>query len=667
MFRPFEIAALAALIALPRPGAAQSQDPHDPAHREVDQIVVTASPLDRTSEELAVPVTILDREQVLLHLQPTLGETLSREPGITSTGFAFGASRPVIRGQEAVRVKVSENGIRAHDVSDLSPDHGVPVNPLTAQRVEIVRGPATVRYGGTAIGGVVNMLTNRVPRVLPERLSGEFYTEYGFRPSLRQGALVLEGGQGPLAVHLDAMRAESSDFQGGSGVNSGLSNSDVEGWSYAAGASLFGDPGRIGLAVGRFGNEYGSPGEETFIDLDKTFAQFELDWEAEALPGISSVRFRGANSDYEHDEVVIGEGVASTFENSEIEGRIEFVHEPLLGLNGAFGVHMRQRDFEAGGEGEEFLDPTDTDTWAVFLFEELVLSQRLRLQLGLRQEWTSLAGRDASGTRRTPEFQPYSASLGVVFDPRDTLSIGLTLSAVQRAPAVIELFASGPHEATQTFETGDPGIDEERSISADLVVRGNWGRVSGELAGFYLDYSNYIFGQKTGNTCDEMGMCIAGPGEELDELIYLEDDATFYGGEARANVELFELLGGHVGIDAQLDVVRGRLDNGNVPRQPPMRYGTGLHFSHDRLSARVGFLRHRKQRRNADFETETGAYTSWDAQATVRLLEQGERALDLSVIGSNLTNERGRNAVNIRKDEVPVSGRLIRVALRGSF
>lgn len=410
----------------------------------------------------------------------------------------------------------------------------------------------------------------------------------------------------------------------------------------------------------------GIPGEEAFIDLDKTFAQFELDWEAAALPGISSVRFRGANSDYEHDEVVIGEGVASTFENTEIEGRIEFVHEPLLGLNGAFGVYMRQRDFEAGGEGEEFLDPTDTDTWAVFLFEDLVLSHRLRLQLGLRQEWTSLAGRDASGTRRTPEFQPYSASLGVVFDPRDTLSIGLTLSAVQRAPAVIELFASGPHEATQTFETGDPGIDEERFPRTWSCAATGVACPESSPASTWTTRTTSS-ARRPATPATRWACCIAGPGEELDELIYLEDDATFYGGEARANVELFELLGGHVGIDAQLDVVRGRLDNGNVPRQPPMRYGTGLHFSHDRLSARVGFLRHRKQRRNADFETETGAYTSWDAQATVRLLEQGERALDLSVIGSNLTNERGRNAVNIRKDEVPVPGRLIRVALRGSF
>ena len=217
------------------------------------------------------------------------------------------------------------------------------------------------------------------------------------------------------------------------------------------------------------------------------------------------------------------------------------------------------------------------------------------------------------------------------------------------------------------FEIGDPRIDEERSYSADLVVRGEWGRFAGELAGFYADYSNYIFGQKTGRTCDEEGMCMVGPGEELDELIYLEDDATFYGGEARANVDLFDLLGGHIGVDAQYDIVRGRLDSGNVPRQPPVRYGSGLHFSHDRLSARLGFLRHRKQRRNGEFETETGGYTSWDAHIAIRLLERGDRALDLSVIGSNLTNERGRNSVNIRKDEVPVPGRLVRVALRGSF
>lgn len=657
------------LLVLGLPGPGRAEGPHDPDHQThpVDEVVVTATPLDRGSDELAVPVTVLGRDQVLSHLKSSLGETLASEPGMAATGFAPGASRPVIRGQDAVRVRVLENGIGAHDVSTVSPDHGVPVNPLTAQRVEVMRGPSTLRYGGGAIGGVVNALTNRVPRYLPDGpLEGELYAGYGFGLRGRDGAFVLEGAQGPVAWHLDGVRSKSGDYTAPDGLSGDVDNSELDAYSISGGAAWISDQGRLGFAASRFRNDYGIPEEDATIELWKNYWQFEGDWNA-PVALVDSIRLRAATSNYEHDEVLPGVGTAATFDNDEWEGRLELLHRPVGPLTGALGFHLSRRDFEAGGEGEEYLDPTDTDFWALYAFEELPVSDVLALQFGARTEHADVQGTPAVGPKQTRSFHPLSGSVGVLFDATEHVSAGLTFSAMQRALDSVELYASGPHEATQTFEIGDPDLDEETSLSADLNLRGNWERLSGELNLFYIDYDDYTYGMLTGNTCDADGNCIPGPGQELDELFYVQDDATFYGGEFRSTVDILETLGGHLGADVQLDVVRGRLDHGNVPRQPPVRYGAGLHFSREGFDARLGFVRHREQKWQAQNETETSGYTNWNAFARYRIYDSAERTLDLGLTATNLLDERGRNSVNIRKDEVVLPGRIVRVALHGSF
>lgn len=619
------------LTALLLPHSAAAQQSHGAHHDDIDEIVVTASPLAREASRTAITTDVINREHLLDEMGSTLGETLSREPGIATTGFATGASRPVIRGQDAHRVRILENGIGAHDASDVSPDHGVPVNPLAARRVEVLHGPATLRYGGVAVGGVVNVLTERVPRTPAEALlSGEFLLGAEDGTERKDAALLLEGGSGAFAWHIDGVLRDMKNFESAEGE---VENSDADGDALAVGGAWVGEKMRFGIAHARFTNEYGIPAGHDAIDLEKD--NWKLEWDAiDPLPGFTRLSVRGGLSDYQHTEFEReahgedgddhGEGDdhgdegdehdagedgddhdedehadedahahgPSYFDDEEYELRMEALHAPLLEgkLEGAFGFHLMRRELEVsltGAEeehhdedeedehaGEEddhdeeddehlhegegnFLYPTDVRTWALYVFEELALSERLSLELGARYENVEVSGTEITrlfeddgnfalqelhheddhdvqspgmmpggspgmtgmeeeeearhfehemGARTTRSFNPFSVSLGAVYRPSDDFSATLRLASVERAPGPVELFYGGEHHATNTFEVGDPGLGVEAARSAELNFRLRRERFSGKLSLFYTDYSDYISGRFTGyEVLDETG------------------------------------------------------------------------------------------------------------------------------------------------------------------
>ncbi len=645
----------------------------EPEHTEEqasDPIIVTPSPLPRTSEELAVPVTVLDADHVKSHVGTTVGETLRNEPGITTSSFSAGSSRPVIRGQDTFRVRVLDDGLGSHDVSPISADHGVPVNPLTAERIEVVRGPATLRYGGGAIGGVVNVISNRVPRQLLETpATGEVRLGYDTGSRGRDAALLFEGSHGSFAYHLDAVTRDSDDYDV-AGEGRKQRNSDTDAWSGSLGLAWIGEQGRLGFGYSKFENVYGIPIppdelEGVSIDLDKKSWDFEADL-YEPISWLPELRFRGRYSDYDHDEVEDGAAL-STFDNDEWEGRLEAVHQPFGPFRGAVGLQHRDVDLRAAGEGRELLAPTQTNTLALYVYEDAQLGEDMVLQLGARIERTEVQGTPADDRRRRRGYVPLSASAGMVYNIADPLQLGLTLSATQRAPDALELFARGPHEADETFQVGDPSLDEETSFAADLLLRGTWNRLLFEASLFAYRYDDFVFGRKTGRTCDEMGACIVGPGEELDELLFTQEDATFLGSELLVRFDLGECLGGRIGLDGQLDFVRARLDRtGDVPRIPPLRWGGGVSYRNTRFQARVGFLHHEQQSDVGDFESTTSGFTMVDATATLRVHE-GRTPVDLTLTGKNLLNAKARNAVSFNRDDVVLPGRTLRVGVDLGF
>ena len=637
-----------------------------------EEIVVTASPLERSADELAAPVRVLTRDELVDQAGSTLGESLRSEPGVTASSFTAGASRPVIRGQDQLRVRVLENGVGTGDLSAISPDHGVAINPLATQRVEVVRGPATLRYGGGAIAGVVNAITSRIPTAPAGRpLAAELYSAYGTGSRQRNLAGLAEGDMGPVSWHVDLLNLDSRDFDipGSPGTQP---NTFTDGYAFSGGAAWIGERLRIGGSITRNRNDYGIPAPEdpaapSSISLEQDHYAFELDASPRS-EWLEQIRVRGAFTEYVHDEVVRGEGITSSFDNEDLEIRAEAVHAELGGFEGALGAQVQTVRFAATGEGGELLPPSKTERVGLYLFESRALTDRLDLELGARLERVRIDGTDLAGNDAARSFNPASASLSLLYGLSDIWGLGLTVSSAQRAPDALELFSQGPHDATETFELGDPDHDEETSRTVDLSLRGESGRLSLQLNLFYTDYSNFTFGRFTGSSRDEDGTRFSDPDSgELRDLVYTQDDATFKGAEAKLGFDLLELGDGVVSLGVQGDFVRARLSSGDVPRIPPYRWGAELAYASSRLSARIGFLRAGAQRDLADFESRTSGYTTVDGSIRLQLAGTAERPIDLTLSVRNLTNERGRNHVSFKKENVLLPGRDIRVGVHMRF
>ena len=659
---------------------ADNNDSHAHEHRHEDHgvaetIVVTGTPLEHDRDEVAIPVDVVDRSELLEHLGSTLGETLAGVPGIATTGFAGGASRPVIRGQDAYRTEVLEDGLGTQDVSRESPDHAVPFNPLAARRIEIIRGPAILRYGGGASAGVVNAITNRIPDRLPqEEISGEVFAGIGTVANERDLAASLDARVGSFAFHGDGLLRTSNDYSIPNDNRPRVqSGTDTESFSGSIGWAYFhDDSARIGFAYTRVENDYGIPeaGESVEIDMQTDRFRFEGDLHA-PLEGIRQIRVRGVYSDYEHDELADGD-VGQTYRNKEFEGRLEIVHEPVMGFLGAVGIQGKTRDFRAKGEAAEFLAPTDTTMGALYLYEEREILDDLTGEIGFRLEVNEVDGRDANDRRRDRTFTPLSGSIGLVSFPTDWLSVGATGAVGQRAPSQVELLARGAHEATSTFEIGDPKLDEETSYSGELRAKVTIDRLRFEWAGFATRYDDFIYGELTGLTVDEDGNSVAPTDPDaLDQLLYTERNAVFYGTEASGELDLLYFEPGTIGIDGRFDFVRARFTAGHdrdVPRIVPIRWGGGLFWDSDSLVARVGFLRTEPQSNTGAFETSTKSFTFLNASIVYRRSFLDDLVpVEISVVGRNLNDVRGRNHVSFNKDDVLLPGRSVRFGLRVSF
>jgi iron complex outermembrane receptor protein len=645
---------------------------HD-EHEVTETIVVTASPLEHDRDELAIPVDRVERSELLENLGSTLGESISHIPGIASSGFAAGASRPIVRGQDAYRSEVLEDGLRTQDVSRESPDHGIPVNPLAARRVEILRGPATLRYGGGASAGVVNVITNRVPDRLPSRgFQGEVFGGIGLAANERDLAATLDGAHGPVAWHVDGLLRRSNDYAiPNNGSPSVQRGSSVESFTGAVGAAYIHDIGRFGFSYTRAENQYDLPNPDESVEIDMNTDRFRFEGDLNPpVEGVREIRVRGVYSDYEHDEIADGV-TGQTFRNKEFEGRVEILHEPLLGLTGALGVHARTRNFRGEGEAAEFLAPADTNTAAVYLYEERDLADGLTAEMGVRIEHTNVKGDDADGIRRDRNFVPISGALSLASVPTDWLTIGIRGAISQRAPSQVELLARGAHEATQTFEIGDPRLDEETSYTGDFRVelRGLRGRL--EWSGFVTQYEDYIFASLTGNVVDESGNPIAPTDPDaLDELFYDGRDAFFYGTELSGDLDVLELDLGTIGLDGRFDFVRARFTNGrdrNLPRIVPIRWGGNVFFETESFDARIGFARTEAQERTGQFERPTSSYTYLNAALVYRMELGGRIRLEWIATARNLTDVRGHNHLAFNKEDVVLPGRSFRFGLRARF
>lgn len=648
-----------------------------------DEVVVSAGAAPRRQLEVAQPVTVLSGEELDQNREATLGETLAREPGVSSTYFGPGASRPVIRGLGGDRVRMLSDGLGSADASNLSPDHAVSIEPQNAERIEVLRGPATLLYGSTAVGGVVNVLDSRIPRYLPEEpVSGTLDLSYGSAADERAGAVELVGGSGRVAWHGAYSRRETDDVEipGYAALDPAeraeqrrgvLANSALDNESASAGLTWIRESFNVGLSYSGFDSLYGIPGghgeEEEAVRVDLEQRRYDFRAEVNRPFGLfQGAKLRLGSADYEHRELE-GTAVGTRFLDDSWESRLELVQKERSGWRGSVGVQLAASDFSALGD-EAFVPPSETTSGALFAFQELALGgsreaadgeqsggERWLLQLGGRLERQEI---DVTGNLPDRSSDGFSTSAGIVFQPGAGYSAALSLARSERLPTSTELYANGPHAATRTFEIGSPDLDKETSLGVDLSLHKRTGRVTGTLNLFANRFDQYVFERFNGAVEDG-----------LDVVVFDQQDAEFAGAELQGLVSLLQTAGGlHMDLTFGGDYVRARLaDSGEpLPRIPPMSGNLGLSLHRDRLRAYAEVYRAQRQSRTADFETPTDGYTLLSAGVSYRLFVAG-RVLDLSLRGRNLTNEEARNHVSFLKDDVTLPGRDLSLGVRLAF
>jgi len=653
--------AAAALV----PAAAQAEPTAAAAPVTQPDVIVTASPIATASDDTPTVVAKVDRNTILTTGGASVADALANVPGIAATGFAAGASRPIIRGMDATRVRILEDGSSSSDVSDIGPDHGIPIDPLAAQSIEVVRGAATLRYGSQAIGGVVNILNNRVPMQLPTQpLSGEFTGSYGTAADVGQTSLLADAKIGNLALHADGFYRHADDYDTPLGTQE---NSFFHGHGGSLGGSYFFGPdsdSHVGAAVTQYNATYGIPSDDTHIVMKQTKVLSRNSFD---LGGglLKTLNLDGSYADYEHSEVEPDGTIATTFRNKEYDGRAELLFGPLGPVqNSALGVEIQRRRFSAVGEDSSYLFPTLTQTEAAYLFTEMPVSDKLRLQASGRVEHVHVTGTPASDAFTKANFTPVSGALGAMLEVTDGVKLGLTASSTGRAPAITELFARGGHDGPATFETGDPnlGIERANSLEGTLRVRSGAFKFTGSIYSTW--FHNYIYGDLTGRTCDDDGNCIDGDSEELRELNYRQQGAHFRGVEGEASYDLLKSAAGTLQAKALADYTRATLDQGgNVPRIPPYRFGGGLNWESSLVNAGFLFLYVGRQNKFGAFDTATSSYVQLNAQVAWRPFK-AHPGIELAIVGQNLTNDVQRDASALNKDQVVMPGRNVRFVLR---
>lgn len=682
-----------------------------PAHAQDDDdtIIVTGSPLVQNADDTLVGVSVLSGEELSKRLAGTIGETLKSEPGISSTFFGAGASRPIIRGQGGDRIRVLDNGIGSIDASAASPDHAVAVEPAMAERIEVIRGSGLLRYGSSAAGGVINVIDGRIPTDAPEDgldgtiRVGTTTVDDGVELAAGFDMLVSDTADGQLVFHLDGTWADRSDYdipdfaesailraseeeeehdddhdhEEEEEIRDTLENSFAESSSIAAGLSWITSKGFIGFSAKKFETEYGVPGghghgheeehdgdedhdeeheeeeeENVFISLDQTRydvnGQYLFDGSA-----FESINIYAGYADYEHIEFEGPGEVGTVFTNEGWEARVELIQRPTDGWQAAYGIQLRDREFSAIGE-EAFVPPTTSDQIGIYTFQEFE-SGDWHFEAAARYEQTNHQN-DVTGVER--DFDGFSVSAGADFHVSENFRIGGAVFRTERAPTTEELFSNGPHLATDQFEVGNVDLDEEIGVGAEAVVRFSTDTFNATVNLFQTSYDGYIYEVATGEEEDELPV-----------FQFTSEDAVFKGLEIAAGQDLGVFNGMNLSADAVLEIVEAELDvegNDNLPRIPPYGLLVGLEAEGDRFSVRGEIDHAAEQDSISQFELPTDSYTQLNLITSFRPLPQNDNVV-VRVSALNLTDEDARQHTSFLKDMAPLPGRNFRISLETSF
>lgn len=651
------------------------------------EVTVQSSALSLGSNDIAIPVSVLEGDFLILKRAATLGETLREEPGIHASHFGAGASRPIIRGMDGPRVKILSDGSEIYDASTMSPDHAVALEPMLAQQIEVLRGPSALAYGGGAVGGVVNVLDHKIPTALPSKLV-DAAVELRANSAAKEVATAFEltAGSGNVALHLEGLTRDANayrvgkNWEHGSRVEGSYNNTDTG----SVGVSLLGDRGYVGMAYTEQRSRYGLPGhDESYADCHVHGSHLHCEahgdgeddghghgdghdhgipfvklkserWDfrgeyREPFAGFAKASFRAGVTDYQHQEIE-GDVVATTFKNKAHDVRLDLEHHPLAGFRGVVGVQKSKRDFSAIG-AESYVAPTVTDKSALFLLEEYKWSD-WRFEAGLRHEWQTIT-LETPATRK--KHQATSASLGAVWKFVPGYSLGLTWANTQRMPTAEELFADGLHMATTTYEQGNPHLKKESAQNIDVSLRKLTGPTTFSAGIFYNQVSDYIYGR----TIDSF--------EALQLLQYTQADVVFAGFEGHVRQQLNR----HWGVSLFGDYVRAKLKHSEsgasyLPRIPAARLGLRADAQYGAWSGQVEGYQVAKQNRITQFESITPSYR----MLNLELAYNGRVQKQDYMVYAKLNNAADTLAyahTSFIKDTAPLMGRNLTIGVRLPF
>lgn len=665
-------AAAVAPALLPAVGLGQTAAPTPPT------VVITGNPLRST--DVSSPTTVLSGESLVLRRGTTLAETLDSLPGMSSSYFGPNANRPMIRGQDSDRIRMLSNSGVPLDASALSYDHAVPIDPLVIERVEVLRGPAALLYGGSAVGGVVNAIDNRIPKAAIPGPTGAAELRYGGPATERGAAALLETGGGDYAWHADAFwRATNNtrtpwyprpDDSGGTVNTNQILNSASRSYGGAFGGSRVWNNGFLGAAVDTFRSDYGVVAEPD-VTIDMFLNKLTLAGEARDLGGsISAVSGQWLVSDYQHEEIEGSGEVATTFKNRGSDLRLQAEHRTLsLGggqLQGVFGLQTENSDFSALG-AEAFVPSTTTRHLALFALEEYQIGAG-KLVFGGRVAHARIEsegdgpGQSQFGPAQSRSFTPFSAAIGGVYNLNPQWQLLGNLSYTERAPSFFELYANGLHVATGAYEQGNPDLAMEKGTNLDVSLAWTEGPNSLTLGAFGSDFSNYIALLATGQevlTDDGLVPVYAFTGVPV----------RMYGAELAGTWRLLEGTQ-TLDLNGSVDVMRSTNEASGqpLPRIPPTRVTLGLTWRMGDWMARAEGIYAAAQDRVPTDDPPTPAYTIVNLSASYRLRLAGTDGIAFLRI-NNVGNELAYNATTIAtvRPLAPLPGRGVMVGLRMNF
>ncbi|WP_457795612.1 TonB-dependent receptor [Methylocystis sp. S23] len=713
-----EVGAASPIKRRPAPGVEQARAPSAaPARSAAASPVGPSAPAPAAAAPRGVlaiapdqfaAVTVVTNEELRASTGTTLGDVLFARPGITSSSFAPGAaSRPIVRGLDNYRVRIQENGVGASGVSEMGEDHGAPLDPLVASQVEVVRGPATLRWGSQAIGGVVNVANNRIPEAPPcaadsvfrDRGCAKIETRAAIATvdNLLEDATLLDAGRGNFLVHADIHGRRASDYripgypylfppEPPPYVAGRQPNSSNRSGGASLGASyLLPSGGFVGFAVTRYDSRYRIPGIEptetnTRIEMRQTRVSGKGEFRIQSAY-VDTIRFWAGLTDYKHRELANEDGfdgVQQIFTNKDLEVRVETQLMPIAlpfgTLTSAVGVQGTHQFLTSPGLEGGLYDPNRTKAVAGYLFNELKLADALKMQLAGRIEHAQATGSlpdflvdPATPIARNRRFAPASGALGLLYDLPYDLVASLSAQYVERAPRAPELLSRGVHEATGTFDVGNPNLGVEKAKTLELGLRRATGPFRFEAALYVTRFDGFIFRNLAGPVCEaDFASCAIGGEGDLRLAVYSQRNAVFRGAEFQSQLDVAPLLGGTLGVENQFDVVRASFTSGgDVPRIPPARLGGGLYWRDANWLARANLLHAFAQNDVAlTGETPTKGYNLLRAEVSYRapLAPDGAWGKEMTVglVGDNLLNDDIRNSVSFRKNETLLPGANLR-------